>query len=199
VAKGVYAMPDSGNGGELTSIFEAISDGAEGAQERLFSVVYDELRRMAHGRMRHERPGQTLQTTALVNEAYLRLCTDKQARWKNRRHFFGAAAKAIERIFTLLESHGIELVDADTSGSWEHNEVPEQSRSVLKNLTPREVRVLKMRFGIGGGIDHPQDRVGQSFTVTRERIRQIEAKALRLLDGDDGVCAAKRKSPKSSS
>jgi len=91
-------MSDPGNGGELTSIFEAISDGAEGAQERLFSVVYDELRRMAHGRMRRERPGQTLQTTALVNEAYLRLCTDKQARWKNRRHFFGAAAKAMRRI-----------------------------------------------------------------------------------------------------
>jgi len=91
-------MSDSGNAGELTSIFEAMSDGAEGARERLFNVVYDELRRMAHGRMRRERPGQTLQTTALVNEAYLRLCTDKQARWKNRRHFFGAAAQAMRRI-----------------------------------------------------------------------------------------------------
>jgi RNA polymerase sigma factor (TIGR02999 family) len=83
---------------ELTAIFQEISNGAQGATERLFDVVYDELRRMAHGRMLRERPGQTLQTTALVNEAFLRLCSDDQARWENRRHFFGAAARAMRQI-----------------------------------------------------------------------------------------------------
>ncbi|MEE8410873.1 MAG: sigma-70 family RNA polymerase sigma factor, partial [Acidobacteriota bacterium] len=57
----------------------------------------------------------------------------------------------------------------------------EQTQSVLKSLTPREEMVLKMRFGVGGGTEHTLEEVGQSFTVTRERIRQIESKALRKL------------------
>ncbi|NIV46645.1 MAG: sigma-70 family RNA polymerase sigma factor, partial [Gammaproteobacteria bacterium] len=57
----------------------------------------------------------------------------------------------------------------------------EQTQSVLKSLTPREEKVLKMRFGVGGGTEHTLEEVGQSFTVTRERIRQIESKALRKL------------------
>jgi RNA polymerase sigma factor (TIGR02999 family) len=84
--------------GEITKVFEAIRDGAKDAQDRLFSLVYDELHRIAHGRMSRERPGQTLQTTALVHEAYLRLCKDEGAQWENRRHFFGAAANAMRRI-----------------------------------------------------------------------------------------------------
>ena len=57
----------------------------------------------------------------------------------------------------------------------------EQTQSVLKSLTPREEMVLKLRFGVGGGTEHTLEEVGQSFTVTRERIRQIESKALRKL------------------
>ncbi len=57
----------------------------------------------------------------------------------------------------------------------------EQTQCVLKTLTPREEKVLKMRFGVGGGSEHTLEEVGQNFTVTRERIRQIESKALRKL------------------
>jgi RNA polymerase primary sigma factor len=62
-----------------------------------------------------------------------------------------------------------------------HTNLREQTQSVLKSLTPREEKVLKMRFGVGGGSEHTLEEVGQSFTVTRERIRQIESKALRKL------------------
>ena len=62
-----------------------------------------------------------------------------------------------------------------------HVNLREQTQSVLKTLTPREEKVLKMRFGMGGGSEHTLEEVGQSFTVTRERIRQIESKALRKL------------------
>lgn len=91
-------MSDDKQPVELTALFKEISNGSRGATERLFEVVYGELRRMAHGRMVRERPGQTLQTTALVNEAYLKLCGNERARFENRRHFFGAAARAMRQI-----------------------------------------------------------------------------------------------------
>jgi RNA polymerase primary sigma factor len=62
-----------------------------------------------------------------------------------------------------------------------HNNLRDHTQSTLKTLTPREEKVLKMRFGVGGGTEHTLEEVGQSFTVTRERIRQIESKALRKL------------------
>jgi RNA polymerase primary sigma factor len=62
-----------------------------------------------------------------------------------------------------------------------HNNLKEETQLILKTLTPREEKVLKMRFGVGGGTEHTLEEVGQSFTVTRERIRQIESKALRKL------------------
>ena len=91
-------MRQTGDSQDLSSIFEAIRGGDRNAEERLFNLVYDELRRMAHRQMRKEEPGHTLQTTALVHEAYLRLCKDHRAQWENRRHFFGAAARAMRQI-----------------------------------------------------------------------------------------------------
>ncbi|MCH7701619.1 MAG: sigma-70 family RNA polymerase sigma factor [Planctomycetes bacterium] len=86
------------NPGEVTRILEAISDGDPHASDTLLPLVYDELRRLASARMALEAPGQTLQPTALVHEAYLRLVGDGQVDWENRRHFFGAAASAMRRI-----------------------------------------------------------------------------------------------------
>ena len=83
---------------DVTQILESIKRGEPGAQDRLFEAVYEELRQRAHRRMVKEGPGLTLQTTALVNEAYLRLVSDEKVRWENRAHFFGAAAEAMRRI-----------------------------------------------------------------------------------------------------
>ena len=84
--------------GEVTRILGAISDGDPQASDTLLPLVYDELRRLASAKMALEAPGQTLQPTALVHEAYLRLVGDGQVDWENRRHFFGAAALAMRRI-----------------------------------------------------------------------------------------------------
>lgn len=85
--------------GEATKIIEALRRGKPGAEQQLFSVVYGELRRIATSRLMHEAPGQTLQATALVHEAYLRLVGDEQRQlWDHRGHFFAAAAKAMDRI-----------------------------------------------------------------------------------------------------
>jgi RNA polymerase sigma factor (TIGR02999 family) len=83
---------------DVTRILEGLSQGDERAADRLLAVVYDELRHLAAHKLAQERPGQTLQPTALVHEAYLRLVGNGDARWENRGHFFAAAAEAMRRI-----------------------------------------------------------------------------------------------------
>ncbi len=83
---------------EITRLLAEIQGGRREATDRLLPLVYAELRRMARGRLGRERPGQTLQPTALVHEAYLRLVDTKRLPWENRAHFFGAAAEAMRRI-----------------------------------------------------------------------------------------------------
>jgi RNA polymerase sigma factor (TIGR02999 family) len=98
---------------EVTRILSAIEQGDPSAASQLLPLVYDELRRLAAERLAHEKPGQTLQATALVHEVYLRLVDVEQAqRWNNRGHFFAAAAEAMRRILVeqarrkQTEKHG---------------------------------------------------------------------------------------------
>ena len=103
---------------EITQILEAVERG-EAKAEELLPLVYEELRRVAAARLAQERPGQTLQATALVHEAWLRVTSPGQPEWQGRRHFFGAAAEAMRRI--LVENarrkrrvrHGGELQRVD--------------------------------------------------------------------------------------
>lgn len=126
---------------EVTQILEAIQRGNPQATEELLPLVYDELRRLAARKMASERPGHTLQPTALVHEAYLRLGgSEPPPRWAGRTHFF-AAAEAMRRI--LAESarrkkrlkHGgnLERVDADEVGE----RVPGENHHHRANLAPR--------------------------------------------------------------
>ncbi|MEO7142286.1 MAG: ECF-type sigma factor, partial [Bryobacteraceae bacterium] len=85
--------------GEVTRLLEQIGHGDKDAMNELLPLVYDELRRLAAQRLSHEAPGLTLQATALVHEAYLRLVNTEQTRyWNGRGHFFAAAAEAMHRI-----------------------------------------------------------------------------------------------------
>jgi len=83
---------------DVTRILNAIEGGDAGAAEQLLPLVYEELRLLAARKLSHERPGQTLQATALVHEAYIRLVGSEGKRWESRRHFFAAAAEAMRRI-----------------------------------------------------------------------------------------------------
>jgi RNA polymerase sigma factor (TIGR02999 family) len=83
---------------DVTRILNAIEQGDAGATEKLLPLVYEELRLLAAQKMSQEPPGQTLQATALVHEAYIRLVEVKDQNWNNRGHFFGAAAEAMRRI-----------------------------------------------------------------------------------------------------
>src|SRR6266851_1454295 len=109
----------------VTQILNAIAQGDPQAASKLLPLVYDELRKLAAQKLAQEKPGQTLQPTALVHEAYLRLVdTEKVGRWDSRGHFFAAAAEAMRRILVDLarrkrsERHGgrrhrSELLDGD--------------------------------------------------------------------------------------
>ncbi len=83
---------------DITKLLQDWSDGDKAALDRLMPLVDHELRRMAHQYMRHEKPGHMLQTSALVNEAYLKLIDQKEVHWENRAHFFGIAAQLMRRI-----------------------------------------------------------------------------------------------------
>ena len=83
---------------EVTRIINAIEQGDKGAAEKLLPLVYEELRILAAQKMAQEKPGQTLQATALVHEAYLRLVEGEDQHWNSRGHFFKAAAEAMRRI-----------------------------------------------------------------------------------------------------
>jgi RNA polymerase sigma factor (TIGR02999 family) len=83
---------------QVTTLLKEWSDGNQTALEQLMPLVYDELHRLAHQHMRREKPGNVLQTSALINEAYLRLVDEPRVHWQNRAHFFGIAARLMRRI-----------------------------------------------------------------------------------------------------
>ena len=92
------AQPDGAPIGDVSQLLRAWSDGDQTALERLAPIVYDELRRLARRYMKRERPGHSLQATALVNEAYVRLVDYKRMQWQNRAHFFAVSAQLMRRI-----------------------------------------------------------------------------------------------------
>lgn len=102
---------------QITQILEVINSGDRRAMDQLFPLVYEQLRRMARKRMAQEPAGQTLQTTAVVHEVYLRLLGEEQPRWENRRHFFAVAAEAMRRI--LVENARRRLSLKRGGGEWQ--------------------------------------------------------------------------------
>src|SRR6059058_4400649 len=98
---------------EVTQLLLAWSDGDRTALDKLTPLVYEELRRMAHRYMSRERPGHTMQTTALVNEAYLRLVNRDAVQWQNRAHFFAIAAQLMR---SILVDHARSYASAKRGG-----------------------------------------------------------------------------------
>src|SRR5580704_1493630 len=92
------AQPGEPEASDVSTLLRAWSDGDQSALKGLTPIVYDELHRLAHRYLERERPGHTLQTTALVNEAYIRLVDYKRMQWQNRAHFFAVSAQLMRRI-----------------------------------------------------------------------------------------------------
>jgi RNA polymerase sigma factor (TIGR02999 family) len=147
---------------EVTRILEQIRQGAPHAAEQLFPLVYDELRRMAAAKLAQERPGQTLQATALVHEAYLRLVGDAPSPWDSRGHFFAAAAEAMRRILIdkarqkRRPKHGgqgrrVHLDDVSASVAQPADDLLalDDALSALDAVAPRKAKLVKLRFYAG--------------------------------------------------
>jgi len=125
----------AGPGGDVTRLLKDLSRGTNDSVDRLFPLVYEDLRRMAAGFMRRERSPNTLQTTALVHEAYLRLVDQREANWQDKAHFLRIAAQAMRRI---LVDHARARLRQKRGGSVEHVPFDEQ----LISMSTRQSEML---------------------------------------------------------
>jgi RNA polymerase sigma factor (TIGR02999 family) len=161
---------------EVTQILNAIEQGDPSAAEQLLPLVYDELRKLAAAKLAQEKPGQTLQATALVHDAYIRLVdVEKAQHWNSRGHFFGAAAEAMRRI--LVENArrkqqekyggGLTRIDLDhaapvTNASPEQLLALEDGLNALDRDDPVAAQVFKLRYFAGLSIEQAAEVQGVS-------------------------------------
>jgi RNA polymerase sigma factor (TIGR02999 family) len=183
---------------EVTRILSAIDQGDPTAAEQLLPLVYDELRNLAAQKLAQDKPGQTLQATALVHEAYLRLVdTEKAQHWNSRGHFFAAAAEAMRRI--LVENarrkrsrkHGggrkrIDLLDADAGYLANDDEVlaVDDALAQLAANDPQAARLVQLRYFGGLSIEEAAELLGIARSTAYEHWAYARA-SLRLKLGTD--------------
>ena len=147
---------------EATRILQAMQQGDPTAAKELLPLVYEELRKLAAHKMSLLPPGQTLQATALVHEAYLRLLGNEEKRWENRRHFFGAAAEAMRHILIdrarrrLRVRHGetaekVPLDDVEIVAPAKDEVVLQLDEALekLSQVSPEQAEIVKLRFFAG--------------------------------------------------
>jgi len=175
------AQPDKAVVGEITMLLRAWSEGDQSALERLAPIVYDELHHLAGRYMKRERPGHSLQTTALVNEAYMRLVDYKRMRWQNRAHFFAVSAQLIRRILVqharrhnLKRGVGVQhvsLEEAAVVGGGRSADLMalDDALKRLAQLDPRKEQVVEMRFFGGLSVEETAEVLKVSaITVMRD-------------------------------
>src|SRR5271165_4100965 len=165
---------------DVTRILTAIEEGDGKASEELLPLVYHELRRMAAHKMANERPGHTLQPTALVHEAWLKLVDSPAQSWQNRAHFFGAAAEAMRRILigrarrknAQRRGAGAEHLDADQFEI--ASPAPDDQLLALNEaldrfaaLEPQQAELVKLRYFVGLKIEETADVLGISEATAK--------------------------------
>ena len=166
---------------DVSALLRAWTDGDQGALARLTPIVYDELHRLAHHFLKGERAGRSLQTTALVNEAYVRLVDYKRMHWQNRAHFLAVSAQAMRRILVdrarrrnAKRGADVEHVSLDAEAvlciDRSHDFVLlDDALTALAERAPRKAKVVELRFFGGLSVEETADvlRVS-SITVMRE-------------------------------
>ena len=168
-------MPSVSETNQITQALQAIGRSESGAAEKLLPLVYDDLRRLAMARMANEAAGHTLQPTALVHEAWLRLTADGDQTWQNRAHFFGAAAEAMRRI--LIEKarrksrlkHGggqarFNIEDLELADSTPDDKILliNEALESLEAQDPEAARVVVLKFF--GGLNRQE--VAESLNIS---------------------------------
>jgi RNA polymerase sigma factor (TIGR02999 family) len=167
---------------EITQLLIAWNQGDLSARDELMPLIYDELRRLARGYLRRERPNHTLQPTALVHEAFLRLVDQAQVNWQNRLHFFGIAARLMRQI---LVNHAearqaakrggaaerVSLKDGDHFAAEQEVELIALNEALknLERIDPQQVQIVELRYFSGLNIEEIAEAIGISTaTVKRE-------------------------------
>jgi RNA polymerase sigma factor (TIGR02999 family) len=168
--------------GDVTSLLNKLADGDQEAGAKLVPLVYNELRRLAARCLQHERGNHTLQATALVHEAYLKLTAQRSARWQNRAQFFALAAQAMRRILVdyaraqqrIRRGGKQQKVTLDEALLVSRDRTEEliavhESLSRLEKLDPRASRIVELRYFGGLTVEEVAEVLGiSSKTVTRE-------------------------------
>jgi len=167
--------------GDVSKLLRAWSDGDKSALEKLTPIVYDELHRLARRHMKRERPGHSLQTTALVNEAYMRLVDYKRMQWQNRAHFFAVSAQLMRRILVeharrqnLKRGGGVQHVSLEeTTIAVDARPTDlvalDDAMNALARLDRRKEQVVEMRFFGGLSVEETAEVLKVSpVTVMRD-------------------------------
>ncbi len=165
---------------DVTHILNAIEQGDTRAVDKLFPAVYDELRRLAAWKLSQERPGQTLQATALVHEAYIRLVGEEARNWKSRTHFFLASAEAMRRI--LIENarrkrrlkrggdqQRVDFEDATMAIEEPKEDVIalDEALAKLAEEDPVKAKLVELRYFAGLTIEQAAELLGISITAAK--------------------------------
>jgi RNA polymerase sigma-70 factor (ECF subfamily) len=187
--------PDDPTGRDVSVLLRAWSGGDQSALEKLTPVVYGELHRLAGRYMKRERPGHSLQTTALVNEAYMRLVGYTRMRWQDRAHFFAVAAQVMRRILVeharrhnLKRGGDVPHVSLDEASLVGADDVVDlvaldDAMTALARLDPRKVRVVEMRFFGGLSVEETAEVLGVSPVTVKRDWRAAKAWLYRELVG----------------
>ena len=177
----------------ITDLLVSYGRGDKESLDKLMPVVYDELRRQAARYLRREQPGHTLQTTALIHEAYVRLVDQRNVQWQNRAHFFGIAAQMMRRILTdharrraaVRHGGGMRLVVPEDLAAQPDGDIlaVDEALTELKELDEELARIVELRFFGGLQQDEMAAVLGLSTATVNRRFRIAKAWLYRRLSG----------------
>ena len=183
---------------QLSELLVGLGRGESQALEAILPLVYEELRRAARNHLRQQRPNHTLQTTALVNEVYLRLIDIQQVSWQNRAHFFAISARMMRRILTDFArsrnylKRGGEAVHVSWDEALVVSEEPDAdivaidgALTQLAEVDPRKSQVVELRFFGGLGIEETAEVLKISQQTVMRDWKFAKAWLMRALSGED--------------
>lgn len=185
---------------DVTQILHAISAGDSGASDALLPIVYTELRRLAARKLAREAPGQTLEPTALVHEAYIRLVGNADCRWENRGHFFAAAAEAMRRILIDRARRKkrlkrgsrpkrLDLKEIDLAYEMPADELIalDEALEKLQSEDPAKAELVKLRFFAGLTVEQAAEALGISRATADRHWRFARAWLYHEMTKDDSI------------
>lgn len=185
---------------EMSQLLRDWSNGDQAALDKVMPVVYQELHRLAHHYMRKERLGHTLQTTALVNEAYMRLANYKKMRWQSRAHFFAVAAQVMRRILVenarsknfAKRGGGAEKISLDetavvSAGRTAEVIAVDDALTELESWDPRKGRIVELRFFGGLSIEETAQVLKVSPTTVQREWRSAKAWLYKAIRKGGGI------------